>query len=149
MGPGVFRERAKSSVCATVRVAIWRSSVRRKSAFATAEVVVLRTFFVVNDLALVVFCHIVSIDASVAYITVDSGVILPLVCDGLEESRAARTRATENQTHLAWLEQPGLPERPIISVYVSNYSDSRTWHIRLEDGHKRRFWPYSGHDRLD
>ena len=94
---------------------IYAASVRVLTAI---ELDAIPTFFVVDNLALVVLCHIVRVDTGIANVTVNSGVVLSLVRDGLEERRAARARAPKNQAHLTWFEEPGLPVRPITSAYT-------------------------------
>lgn len=88
------------------------------------------TFFVVDDLALVVFCHVSRIDAGVTDIATDVSVVLALVGDGLQKRGAAGSGAAEDQTHLTGLDQTGLTVRTgSARNYGSNARTTHGWRI--------------------
>ena len=69
------------------------------------------TLLIIHNLTLVVLAHLDVVGSRVPSITADSGVRGAFICDHLEEHRATRARASEDQTHFAWLQKAGVPKR--------------------------------------
>ena len=148
-GPGVFSESAKSSVWATVRVAICLSSVGGRNHGVSGRITVTRkmlTLFVVDDLTLVVLRHRLRIDTRIADVAMDRRIFRTLVCDSLQESGAARARAPKNQTHFSRLQKAGLPARVKFSQRSDGDKDSD---IRVQNCRQWHLWLDGGDDGLD
>ena len=71
------------------------------------------TLSVVYNFALVVLIHLCVVDSSVPNITIDSSIGASFISDRLQESRTARTRASEDQTHFTGFQKTGIPKMTI------------------------------------
>lgn len=66
--------------------------------------VVVLVLLAVNSFTTVSLLEEVGFEGAIENFAVDVGISITLVADDLEESSATATRATENKTHLSWLE---------------------------------------------
>ena len=69
------------------------------------------TLLVVDDLALVVLLHLHVVDSGIPNVTGNSGISVAFVSNCLEERRATRAGATEDQAHFTGFQKSRVPKR--------------------------------------